>query len=138
MYATQANLEARFGNEVLAQLTDRVNGTAIDVLVVTRAIADAEAEIDAYLAGRYVLPLASVPTLLERLACDLAYYYLCGDRVTEQVRARYEDVQRTLKAIATGQVTLGVAGVAAPTSDSGGVASRAPDRVFGSDTLAGY
>ncbi len=138
MYATQANLETRFGTEELAQLTDRVNGTTIDAAVVARAIADAEAEIDASLGTRYQLPLTSVPPRLERLTCDMARYFLYDDRVTESVRVRYEDAQRTLKAIAAGTQTIEGAAVLEKQAAGGGVSSRTPARVFNADTLAGY
>ena len=105
-YATQADLETRFGTDELAQLTDRVNGAVIDAAVVARAIADAEAEIDSYLAGRYSLPLASVPSVLQRLCCDIARYYLHDESVTEAVRNRYTDSVRMLKAISTGDVKI--------------------------------
>ena len=66
-YATQADLETRFGSAELAQLTDRISGSVIDAAVVGRALADAEAEIDGYLAARYQLPLASAPAVLGRI-----------------------------------------------------------------------
>ena len=100
-YATQADLETRFGTEELAQRTDRINGSVIDASVISRALADAEAEIDGYLAKRYQLPLATVPAVLGRIACDLARYYLYDDRVIEVVRKRYEDAVRLLKAMAS-------------------------------------
>lgn len=105
-YATQADLEARFGIAELGELTDRVNGEVIDADVVTRALNDARAEIDGYLAGRYQLPLATVPEILVRLNCDMARYYLHDDRVTEAVRDRYTDAVRLLRSIAAGDVKI--------------------------------
>ena len=105
-YATQADMVTRFGEEELAQLTDRVNGEVIDASVLTRAIEDAETEINGYLAKRYSLPLNSTPPILQRLACDVARYYLHDDRVTEQVRNRYTDVVKLLRSIASGEVML--------------------------------
>ena len=137
-YAVQANLETRYGSVELAQLSDRVNGSVIDVTVVARALADADAEIDAWLGGRYALPLASVPAVLERVACDIARYRLYDDRATEQVRQRYEDAIRDLKAIAAG--TLALDGVTPPAPADGGnhVNYRSPERVFNADALSGY
>ncbi|MFY2646294.1 phage protein Gp36 family protein, partial [Achromobacter insuavis] len=43
---------------------------------VDRALADARNTIDSYIAGRYTLPLSSVPQVLIRIACELARYYL--------------------------------------------------------------
>jgi phage gp36-like protein len=113
-YATQADLTERFGATELAQRTDRTNGTVIDVAVVTRALADADAEIDGYLATRYSLPLDSTPAVVNRLACEIARYRLYDDGVPETVRTRYQDAVSLLKRLATGEVQLaGVAAVAA-------------------------
>lgn len=113
-YATQADLETRFGQGELAELTDRVNGAVIDTGVVARALADAEAEIDGYLASRYSLPLATVPPLLPRLCADIARYYLHDERVTEAVRNRYTDAVRVLKSIASGDVQIDGSAALAP------------------------
>ena len=107
-YATQADLEARFGADELTQLTDRVNAGVPDAAIVARALSDADAEIDGYLASRYALPLATVPPALARIACDIARYRLWEDRASEEVRRRYEDARRLLESIARGQVSLGL------------------------------
>jgi phage gp36-like protein len=137
-YATQADLETRFGTEELAQRTDRINGSVIDASVISRALADAEAEIDGYLAKRYQLPLATVPAVLGRIACDLARYYLYDDRVIEVVRKRYEDAVRLLKAMASGEVKLDAAEALEPAVSGIAVTSRSPERIFNADGLAGY
>jgi phage gp36-like protein len=107
-YATQADMEMRFGADELTQLTDRVGAGIPDAAIVARALADANAEIDGYLASRYSLPLATVPTMLVRIACDIARYRLWEDRASEEVRRRYEDARRLLEAIAKGAVSLGL------------------------------
>jgi phage gp36-like protein len=114
-YATQADLEARFGADELTQLTDRSGAHVPDAAIVARALADADAEIDGYLASRYALPLSTVPAVLARIACDIARYRLWEDRASEEVRRRYEDARRLLEAIARGTVSLGLpASSAAP------------------------
>lgn len=139
MYAAQGDLETRYGSEELAQLTDRAAGTTINAGVVTRAIADAQAEIDSYVGARYLVPLSPVPDVVNRICCDIARYYLHEDRVTEQVRKRYEDCVELLRAIATGKAQLSLAGDGspAPTADAGVVVST-PARVFSADLLADY
>jgi phage gp36-like protein len=112
-YATQADLEERFGADELTQLTDRVNAGVPDASIVARALADADAEIDGYLASRYALPLAAVPPVLARIACDIARYRLWEDRASEEVRLRYEDARRLLESIARGQVSLGLPAISA-------------------------
>ena len=137
-YATQADLVERFGFEEVAQRTNRFDGRSIDEAVLARALADAGAEIDAYLVRRYALPLASTPGLLVRLCADLARYQLCGDKVPDSVRQRYVDAVAVLKRLATGEVQL--AGVAAvPAAGAGAaVAARTPARRFGPEQLSGY
>lgn len=137
-YAVQQDLIDRFGADELAQLTDRVNGSVIDASVVARALADADAEIDGYLAARHALPLSSVPPILLLTGCDIARYRLFGDRTTEEVRSRYDDAVRRLKGIATGSVVLPGAAALTPAVGSNTVMQRSPDRRFDSDTLASY
>jgi phage gp36-like protein len=124
VYAAFADLVARYGEAEIAQLTDRDTppSGAADEAVAERALLDADAEIDAYLAGRYALPLASPPPVLRRVACDIARYRLWDDRASEEVRLRYEDARRLLQAIADGHVALGAA--------ASGVAWSAPRRVM--------
>jgi phage gp36-like protein len=113
-YATQSDLELRFGAAELAQLTDPASGTTIDVAVVARALADADAEIDTRLAGRYALPLASVPAVLVRIAADLARYFLWDVHANEQVRHRYRDATALLDKIGAGAVELPNASLLTP------------------------
>jgi len=126
-YATQPDLETRFGAAELLQLADRDGDGLADPGVVAGALAEAAAEIDAYLVGRYALPLASTPPVLVRLACDLARYRLMADNPLEEARKRYEDARRLLEALAAGRVALGPPAAAPPT---GGVAVSAPVVVF--------
>lgn len=121
-YATLQHLVERFGEDELIRLSDRAGSGAIDAGVVDGKLADADAEIDGYLAGRYTLPLATVPVALRRIGCDIARYHLYDDRVTEAVQKRYDDAIKFLRMVAKGEVQLGV--------DTGGeepVVSAAPD-----------
>lgn len=129
-YAVQQSLIDRFGQVELAQLTDRTNGTVIDAAVVAKALADADGQINGYLAGRYALPLAPVPTIMERVACDIARYFLYEDRVTEQVKARYDAAIKFLTDIAKGVVTLGADALNAQPAVAAGAQIKAGDRVF--------
>ena len=131
-YATQQDLVDRFGELELIQLTDRADppADAINATVVGKVLADADAEINGYLATRYTLPLAPVPTIIERLAADMARYYLYEDRVTEQVKERYDTAVKFLTAVSKGVVTLGVDAASAAPAESGGAQVAAGDRVF--------
>jgi len=138
-YATQADLTDRFGATELAQRTDRTNGTTIDTVVLGRALADADSEIDGYLATRYTLPLASTPPVLNRLACDMARYRLYDDGVPETVRVRYQDAVGLLKRMASGEVQLaGIAPVAVAGGSGNAVATRTESKQFDALALSSY
>lgn len=137
-YATQADMQTRYGEEELAQRTNRADGRSIDAVVLGRALADADAEIDGYLATRYHLPLNSVPAVLTRLSADIARYRLYDDGVPATVRQRYEDAVSLLKRLATGEVQLAGAAVSAQGGSSNAVAARTSERMFGPEQLAGY
>lgn len=105
-YATLAEMITRFGEPELVQRTDPIEGVAINTVLLGNALADADAEIDSYLAVRYTLPLAGTPVVLVRLASDIARYRLYDDGVPETVRQRYEDAVSLLKRMASGDVLL--------------------------------
>lgn len=128
-YATQQDLVDRFGYDEIVQLTDRTGGNVIDGTVVALALADADAEIDAHLAARYSLPLASVPAIIVRIASDIARYRLWDDRAPEEVRARYTDTVRVLEKLARGDIELGLPAASAPPLPAG-VAWSARGRIM--------
>lgn len=106
MYCNKQDMLDRFGAEELVQLTDEHHTGDIDDVIVQRAIDDAAAEIDGYLATRYQLPLASVPPGLVRIACDMARYYLYSAHAPDSIKDRYDDAVRFLRAVAGGTITL--------------------------------
>ena len=139
-YATKQNLIDRFGQAELVQLTDRAIppiGAIVDA-VVDGALADADAEIDGYLVGQYLLPLASVPKNLVALACDIARYKLFDDRATEQVRQRYDDAVKYLRSVGKGELSLGLDAANQPAPPTGGPKIDGPERTFSKDTLNDY
>jgi phage gp36-like protein len=138
-YATQVDLVSRFGETEIIQLSDRT-GTAgaIDSAVVADKLADADAEIDGYLQGRYTLPLSPVPTVLVRVAADIARYHLYDDRATEQVTKRYTDAINFLELVAKGDVQLGVTPDGTPAETGAGPESVNPGRVFTTDSLKDF
>lgn len=111
MYAAKANMIARFGEPEVIALTDRSNVGAIDDVVLDGALAEADAEIEPYLAPRHTLPLTSVPKILTGFACDIARYRLCGSggvTETDEIRARYKDAVKFLENVAGGKIGLGL------------------------------
>ena len=107
MYVTAQDIKTRLGADDYAVLVGDAKGTAR----IDGAMADACGEIDGHVQKRYALPLpAPTPTAIKRIAVDIVIYRLSGDsRVTEDRRQRYEDAVAFLKAIAKGDVSLGIA-----------------------------
>jgi len=137
-YATQQNLIDRFGEQEIVQLTDRDGTGVIDAAVVTKALEDADGEINARIALKYTVPLTPVPTIVVRLAADIARYFLYEDRVTEAVKARYDAVIRLLEQVGAGRASLGPDAVGAEPSVAGGPEAEAPERIFTHDSLADF
>lgn len=126
-YCTQQSMVDRFGEEALIQLTDRILVSTINATVLGAAIDDATGTIDAYLGTRYTLPLASVPTVLTRICCDIAYYLLQGNEAPESVADRHGAAIEFLQAVAKGDLDLAVGETS---GDGGGVAYESGTAVF--------
>lgn len=137
-YCTRADLDARFGMEAVDQLIYDAATDAPSAARLAQAIADADAEIDGYLAVRYRLPLPTVPTVLARIACDVVRYRLMREQASEEVRRRYEDARRLLEGIAAGRVALGLPAAATPPVPSLASVSTGSARVFGRGNTGGY
>lgn len=122
IYATVADMVARFGALELIQLTDADNipPSTLNTARVEIKLADAAAFVDGYVGQVYRLPLSGCakvgvggvteyvpPPVLTRLSCDLARYYLYDDLAPEhEVYRRYKAALRELEAIATGAAQL--------------------------------
>ena len=126
-YATFTQLTERYAERDLRLITDP-DAQALDADRAEQALADAAAEIDAWLDRRYVLPLVSIdgepmaaPVVLVRCACDIAIYRLQTLRPADDIkdaRQRYEDVVKLLKAIGCGDVSLPGAKLRADVADN--------------------
>ncbi|OTG62841.1 hypothetical protein B9T29_06370 [Acinetobacter sp. ANC 3903] len=101
MYATEANLVARFGDEI-----NNLKLMVTNPKFVEDAIQDATEEINGHIGGRYPLPLPNVPSNLKRMACDIARYRLYFEKPTDEVRQRYEDAIAFLKRVADNKAHL--------------------------------
>jgi len=111
--------------------------------LITQALADASAEIDGYIEGRFALPLTDPPAVLNRLTTDIAMYRLQSLRPLhdlEDARQRYEDAVSMLSKVAAGELTLGLsADNQEPPPAAGSVETvDAPARVFNRRNLKGY
>ncbi|MPZ57614.1 MAG: DUF1320 domain-containing protein [Rhizobiales bacterium] len=139
-YATLEQLTDRFGESMLIELTDRAEppAGAIDQDVIDRALADADALIDGYLKGRYLLPLSATPPLVTDLALAIAGYKLHRNVASEKIRKDYEDALKTLRDIAAGTVRLDLAGAEPEASGASGVQFSDRERDMTPDNLKGF
>jgi phage gp36-like protein len=134
-YCTKQNLIDRFGEGELIQLTDRTGAGVINDTVLNQAIGDADGEINGYLAGRYTLPLASVPPVLTQKACDIARFFLYDEAVLDIVKTRYDNAIAWLKLVANGTVSLGLDGTGEEVITSGSPEMQSAGSVFGRDNF---
>jgi len=109
-YATITAMQQRYGERDLIYLSERDDGPAdvINTAVIEQAINDASDVINGYLAGRYELPLVTVPNLLEQFCCDITRYKLGTNDVPEHVETRYKDAIKFLMSVAKGELSIGV------------------------------
>jgi len=140
-YCDIAQLTARYGLPLLLQVSDRGASfpTEPDAALFARAIADAGAVIDGYLAGRYQLPLSAVPSLVIDLAQVISIYKAHSSVAGQKITDDYKDALRQLQAIATGTIVLtGVDGAEATGTESNEVLTNEPSRPLSADTMEGY
>ena len=150
-YASPNDMIARYPNRDLVQLSNEdPTQTTVNLTTLGQALDDASAEIDGYIESRFVLPLSDPPTVLNRIACDIAMYRLPSLRPLHDLadaRKRYEDAVELLVRVARGEVTLGLGAddgepPAAPGSvvtEAGGQAGgEVPQRIFSRGSLKSY
>lgn len=112
-YSTQANIEARFGAESVAQWADTDRDGRINASAVTTAITDADGEIDSRLTGRFAVPFTgTIPPMIQRISVLLAAWNLYTMR-GQQDRAPEENLLRDrdtgfdlLQRLSTGELEL--------------------------------
>ncbi|WP_099068867.1 gp436 family protein [Nostoc linckia] len=144
-YATVADMIAAFSEQEILELSniDYPDNTTINEDVVNRAIEDAQAQLDSYLAVHYKVPLVVVPTVLRNYTCDVARYILDKDKPREEVSRRRDLVFYYLKDLAANKASLPgiVDGTDGTTTDAGNgdvVLFKSPGRTWTSSALKDY
>lgn len=140
MYCSAADMEDLLSVAVLIQLTDDEGLRVVHAGRVEKAISDASAEINAYCAQRYTVPIDPVPDILRKISVDIAAYNLHSRRkqMPDDVKDRYKTAVAFLRAVSTGTATLGVEdphGTPAPTEKP---RITGPTRIFSRDKLGGW
>jgi len=140
-YATLEQLIEKLGEPTLVQLTDRDQPATGAIVVgrVDRALADTDAVIDGYLAGRYRLPIeGGVPDLLVDLALAIASYKLHPFTPDGKIKDDYGDAIAALGKIATGTIRLQIAGLEPTSSGSSGVQAIDRERPLTPESMRGF
>ena len=108
-YATRLDLEAAWSSETILRLASR-DGDEMGDVAIGAALAFSGHLIDAQLGVRFALPLAVSPPLLVSVGVDLAIDRLAAtaDMATDLILERGKQARADLKAIATGQMELGL------------------------------
>ena len=113
-YVTLAQLIERYGEPALVAVTDVAEFATgvVNEAKVARAIADADAVIDGYLAKRgYALPLQPVHRLVTAWCRAIARYHLHKNRLApdgkDPIERAWRDALRLLQQVADGKFALG-------------------------------
>ena len=139
-YCAKSDILEQMDEDVLIQLTDDDDTGAVVDAKITRAIVNADAEIDSYCGTKYTVPFTTVPAIILMVSVDIAIYNLYARRrgATESVKERYDDRIAFLKDVSKGLATLGE-------DDPDGVPSSADypeisssDRIFSREKLEGW
>lgn len=131
-YCTQSDILEQVDEDRLIQLTDDDDAGMVDSDVVTRAIADADAEIDAYCGTRYDTPFSPAPVMIRKISVDISIYNLFVRRrgVPEDRQKRYDNAIKFLTNVSKGLISLG-ADAPSTDDDSGPEATTVKgDRIF--------
>ncbi|MGA0569643.1 gp436 family protein [Variovorax sp. VNK109] len=165
-YATALDLITRFDAEEIAQRADRimprrvfgplltavassadlsdydvdeVAQAGVAMIRVQRALDDARDAINSYISSKYSLPIFPVPAILQRLACDLARFYLYDDTATEQVKDRHTAAMKLLDDVRAGKAQLGAdAATGEQPPSSAGAELVSGERVWQRDRSKGF
>lgn len=121
LVTAQLMLDVAAGASLAAYSAGEQAAAAQALQVTQRALDDARNAIDSHIGGRYPLPIEPVPEILERVACDLARFYLYDDQVTETIQKRFDEAMKLLRDVRDGKSQLGPNGTTGeePASNAG-------------------
>jgi len=139
-YCIQDDILSLVDATTLIQLTDTAGAEEIDDDKVTRAIADADATIDAYCQNRYTIPLSPVPPKIRQLSVDIAVYnlYSHSDLGMPEIRKeRNKEAIRFLERVTDGKINLGASTPAKVDTDNA-VTFDTGSRNFTRDKMEGF
>ncbi|MEZ8102146.1 gp436 family protein [Vibrio bivalvicida] len=139
-YATKQDLIDRDEQMLWNFALDRDTNELNDVWI-NQALDQADEEINSFIGRRYVLPVPTVPGMLNKVAMTIAFYWLADrdQQATELLEKRYQMALDTLREIANGKRELGLPTIDTPTETSVGKVEliQENERQFTRNTLKG-
>ena len=111
--------------------------------IIDEAIADADGEIDGYLAKRYRVPIEPVPKVINKFSKDIAVYNLFSrigiDEGTEEKNYlnRYNAAIKFLTLVAEGKVSIGTESDDPVTAAATGFSVMSNPRLFSRNSMKG-
>ncbi len=135
-YCTPDELTLSLPWQTLVWLSNEdATATTVNEAVVQEAIRHANERIDAYLRGRYTLPLPEVPTVIHDVAVAITRYRLYARRpegaLPDAVKDDYKDALKQLTDIRDNRMTLALPSTEADAPESGEFKVRARRPTFG-------
>jgi phage gp36-like protein len=120
-YATKQDLIDRDEQMLWNFALDRDTNELNDVWI-NQSLDQADEEINSFIGRRYVLPVPTVPGMLNKVAMTIAFYWLADrdQQATELLEKRYQMALDTLREIANGKRELGLLTIDTPTETSVG------------------
>ena len=107
-YCTETDITNSYGTVFWLNIADEDDDGFSEL--VAPAIAWASGTIDGLIGRKYNLPLVVIPVRLRETAVDLTIYRrsITADRKTDIIQSLHDDAIKYLKALASGEVSLGL------------------------------
>lgn len=139
-YCAQSDIENEITTITVKQLTDDENTGAVNAARVTDAIADADDEINSYVAKQYTVPLSPAPGAIKHASVVLAVHrlYLRRGKEPEHWAKEVERILAWLNKVGKGEVTLGVQPKPPTSGETGGTKFTGETRVFKRESMDGF
>ena len=138
-YVDIARFVARAGIDLSIRLTDEDGRGAIDAERLERALLDAQALVDSYLAAKYAVPLAlPAPDPIPTITYDLAVARLYSGELPAQLEAREQAARKLLADLAQGKAVLTVPVAPTAAAPMPVLVQPGPGRIFTRDSMTGF
>lgn len=129
------------GDEYIEDLNER---KAKMFPLAEEAIADADAEIDGYVARRYTVPMTPTPKILNKFSVDIAVYNLVSRRGIDEndrektILTRYQSAIKFLTGVSEGKISLGIQEESTKDAAAVGFNVRSSPRRFSRESMRGW